>query len=59
MALSTTAGVTGLMRAAIGDILAAPGGRDVILVLLAECRAIAEAAGHEPQPAFVDFLMAC
>ena len=57
VALSTTAGITCLMRAAIGDILASPGGRDAILSLLAECRAVAAAAGHEPRPAFLDFLM--
>jgi 2-dehydropantoate 2-reductase len=43
--------MTCLMRAAVGDILAAPGGRDAILALLAECRAVAEAAGHPPRPA--------
>ncbi len=57
VALSTTAGITCLMRAAIGDILAAPGGRDAILALLAECRAVAAVAGHKPRPAFVNFLM--
>ncbi|WP_043344485.1 2-dehydropantoate 2-reductase [Belnapia moabensis] len=57
VALSTAAGITCLMRAAIGDILAVPGGRDAILALLAECRAVAAAAGHEPRPAFMDFLM--
>jgi 2-dehydropantoate 2-reductase len=54
--LATLAGMTGLMRAAIGDILASPGGRDAILSLLSECRAAAAAAGHEPRPAFTDLV---
>src|SRR3954469_8046996 len=45
------------MRPAIGDILASPGGRDAILSLFGECRAVAEAAGHEPRPAFVDLAL--
>jgi 2-dehydropantoate 2-reductase len=53
--LATLAGMNCLMRAAVGDILAAPGGRDAILALLAECRAVASAAGHAPRPEFVDF----
>jgi 2-dehydropantoate 2-reductase len=51
--LATLAGITCLMRASIGDILASPGGRESILSLLEECRAIAEAEGYGPQ---VDFL---
>ncbi len=54
--LATLAGMTCLMRAAIGDVLASPGGRDAILSLLAECRAVAAAAGHEPRPAFADLV---
>jgi 2-dehydropantoate 2-reductase len=54
--LATLAGMTCLMRAAIGDILASPGGRAAILSLLAECRAVAAAAGHEPRPAFADLV---
>jgi 2-dehydropantoate 2-reductase len=57
VALATLAGMNCLMRAAVGDILASPGGRDAILSLFAECRAVAEAAGHEPRPAFVEFVM--
>jgi 2-dehydropantoate 2-reductase len=45
-----------LMRAAVGDILASPGGRDAILSLFAECRAVAEAAGQAPRPEFVEFV---
>ena len=40
--LATLASATCLMRAAVGDIVAAPGGRDLILALLEECRATAE-----------------
>ena len=54
--LATLAGMTCLMRAAVGDILASPGGRDAILSLLAECRAVAAAAGHEPRPAFTNLV---
>jgi 2-dehydropantoate 2-reductase len=54
--LATLAGMTGLMRGSVGDILASPGGRDAILSLLAECRAVAAAAGHEPRPAFADLV---
>ena len=54
VALSALAGGTCLMRAAVGDILAAPGGRGALLGLLAECRAVAEAAGHAPRPGRVE-----
>jgi len=53
--LSTTAGITCLMRASLGDILATPGGRDAILGLFNECRMVASAAGFAPRPAFVEF----
>ncbi len=52
--LAALAGMTCLMRASVGDILAAPGGREALLALLAECRAVAEAAGHAPRPAAVE-----
>ena len=38
--LATLAGMTCLMRASVGDILAAPGGREALLALLGECRAV-------------------
>ncbi|MGC2185985.1 MAG: 2-dehydropantoate 2-reductase [Terriglobales bacterium] len=44
--LATLAGSTCLMRAAIGDICASPGGTDLIVGLLEECRSIAAAAGY-------------
>lgn len=47
--LATLAGSTTLMRASIGDILAAPGGRDLITGLHEECLAIAAANGHAPR----------
>jgi 2-dehydropantoate 2-reductase len=52
--LAALAGMTCMMRAGVGDILAAPGGREALLSLLAECRAVAEAAGHAPRPAAVE-----
>jgi 2-dehydropantoate 2-reductase len=52
--LATLAGSTCLMRATIGDILAAPGGLAVIEALMEECRAIAEAAGYAPRPGVME-----
>ncbi len=57
-ALATLAASTCLMRAAIGDILAAAAGESVISGLLAECAAIAEANGHAPRDAFIDKMRA-
>jgi 2-dehydropantoate 2-reductase len=51
--LATLAGITCLMRAAIGDIVSSPGGSELIRSLLEECRAIAAAEGHAPQAAFL------
>jgi 2-dehydropantoate 2-reductase len=51
--LATLAGATCLMRGSVGDILAAPAGDDFILALFEECRAIAEAEGYAPRPAFL------
>ena len=48
--LATLAGITCLMRGSVGDILAAPGGRDAILSLFAECRAVGEALVMHPVP---------
>jgi 2-dehydropantoate 2-reductase len=50
--LATLAGITCLMRAAIGDIVKAQGA-DLALALLEECRAIASAAGWPPRPEFM------
>jgi len=51
--LTTLASSTSLMRAAIGHILAAPGGRDFILGVRDECTAVAKAAGYAPGEAFL------
>jgi 2-dehydropantoate 2-reductase len=50
--LATLAGTTCLMRAAVGDVVAAGGG-DRILALLEECRATAAASGYAPRPRFM------
>jgi 2-dehydropantoate 2-reductase len=55
-ALATNAGITSMMRAPIGDIIAAPGGGEAILLLFDECRAVAAAAGFAPRQPFVDFV---
>ena len=52
--LGVGAGITCLMRASIGDIVAAPGGREATLRLFDECCAVAASAGFKPRPAFVE-----
>ena len=52
--LATLACSTCLMRAELGKILQAPGGRDYILGVRDEIRAIANAAGHDPRAPFVE-----
>ena len=54
--MGTGAGMGCLMRASIGDIVAADGGRDAILRLLAECWAVTAAAGFPPRSAFTEFV---
>jgi 2-dehydropantoate 2-reductase len=51
--LAAMAGATCLMRASIGDIVAA-GGTDLAGSLLDECRSIADAAGCSPRPEFLE-----
>lgn len=51
--IATAAGITSLMRAAIGDIVAA-GGAGVAVALLEECAAIAGTQGHAPRPAALE-----
>jgi 2-dehydropantoate 2-reductase len=46
--LASIAASTSLMRAPVGAIVAAPGGRDFLLGILDECTAVAKAADHEP-----------
>jgi 2-dehydropantoate 2-reductase len=52
--LASLAASTSLMRAPVGDILAAPDGRDFLLGILDECSAIAKAAGHAPRAQFLE-----
>src|SRR5260370_9124043 len=52
--LSTLAAATCLMRSSVGNILAAPGGRDFMLGMLDETSAIAKAAGHAPTGPFFE-----
>lgn len=52
--LATIAGATSSMRAAVGDIVAAPGGRDFILGVRDECSAVATANGFAPRAAFLE-----
>jgi len=47
--LASFAASTSLMRAPIGMILAAPGGKDFLLGMLDECRAVATAEGFPPR----------
>jgi 2-dehydropantoate 2-reductase len=53
--LGLGAGITCLMRASIGDILAAPGGREAMFQIFDECCAVATASGFKPRPAFIEF----
>ena len=46
--LASLAGITCLLRAPVGDIVAAPGGRDAALALLDDCHRVAAACGHAP-----------
>ena len=46
--LASLAGITCLMRAPVGDIVASPGGTHAIQSMLEDCRSVAEACGHAP-----------
>jgi 2-dehydropantoate 2-reductase len=52
--LASLAAFTCLMRTSVGNILAAPGGRDFILGMLDEVSAIATAEGHAPRAPFLE-----
>lgn len=52
--LASLAGITCLLRAPVGDIVAAPGGREATLALLDDCRRVAAACGHEPAPKVIE-----
>ena len=51
--LASLAGSTCLLRAAIGDIAEAPGGTQLALGLLEECRSVAAGEGYRPRDAFL------
>src|SRR6202047_598645 len=52
--LASLAASTSLMRTSVGNILAAPGGKDFILGMLDECSAVAAAEGHAPSGPFFE-----
>ena len=52
--LASLAASTCAMRAPVGNILAAPGGKDFILGILDECSAVASAEGHTPTGPFFE-----
>ncbi len=52
--LASLAASTCTMRATLGQILAAPAGKDFILGILDECSAVAKANGHAPTGPFAD-----
>ena len=52
--LASLAASTCLMRGSVGNILAAPGGKDLILGMLDECSAVATAEGHAPRAPFLE-----
>jgi 2-dehydropantoate 2-reductase len=52
--LAALAAATCLMRASVGTILAAPGGKDFMLGLLDECSAVASAEGYAPRAPFLE-----
>jgi 2-dehydropantoate 2-reductase len=51
--LATNAGTNCLMRGTLGEVAGAPGGTAFARRLLAECAAIAAAAGHPPAPDYL------
>jgi 2-dehydropantoate 2-reductase len=55
--LASLAASTSLMRTSLGNILAAPGGKDFVLGVFDECRAIATAEGYPPRAPFVDRML--
>jgi 2-dehydropantoate 2-reductase len=52
--LASLAASTCLMRASVGHILAAPGGKDFVLGMLDECSAVAAAEGHAPRAPYLE-----
>jgi 2-dehydropantoate 2-reductase len=52
--LASLAAATCLMRTSVGNILAAPGGKDFMLGMLDECSAVATAEGHAASGPFFE-----
>jgi 2-dehydropantoate 2-reductase len=52
--LASLAAATSLMRTSVGNILAAPGGKDFLLGILDECSAVATAEGYAPGGPFFE-----
>jgi 2-dehydropantoate 2-reductase len=52
--LASLASGTCLMRAAVGDIVAAPGGAEFLLGLFDECRSVSEGEGYIPRGPFLE-----
>ena len=52
--LASLAASTCLMRTSVGNILAAPGGKDFILGMLDECSEVAAAEGYAPRAPFLE-----
>jgi 2-dehydropantoate 2-reductase len=52
--LASLAASTCLMRASLGNILAAPGGKDFVLGILDECKAVAAVEGYPPRAPFLE-----
>jgi 2-dehydropantoate 2-reductase len=52
--LAALAAATCLMRSAVGNVLAAPGGKEFMLGMLDECSAAAAAEGHAPRAPFLE-----
>jgi len=52
--LASLAASTSLMRTSLGNILAAPGGKDFVLGIFDECRAVAAVEGYPPRAPFVE-----
>jgi 2-dehydropantoate 2-reductase len=52
--LASLAASTCLMRSSVGNILAAPGGKEFLLGMVDECSAIAKSEGYAPRAPFVE-----
>jgi 2-dehydropantoate 2-reductase len=56
--LASLAAATSLMRASLGNILAAPRGKDFVLGIFDECKAVATAEGFPPRAPFLERTLA-